>query len=211
MDKAVPRQLRSGEILFLAGEPALRVHLVCSGVLKLSGCDGHGRETILGLAVEGDLVGEMAALDGDGQPFDAIAAGSCRLLGLDKDLLLELIEDSPLAALQLARTLTAKTRWTLSSALERSSSEVPARLAGRLLDLAEILGRVRGGTIEMDLPLAQKDLGGLAGMCRESACKTMRSFRKQGVLDYQGRRLRILRPDMLERIRCAGRAARPSP
>jgi hypothetical protein len=43
-------------------------------------------------------------------------------------------------------------------------------------------------------------------MCRESACKTMSKMKKQGVIDYKGRKLRILRPDVLEKIRCAGRA-----
>ena len=96
------------------------------------------------------------------------------------------------------------------TAVERTSSEVPARLAGRLLDLADLLGTVRQGAVEMELPLAQGDLGRLAGMCRESACKTLRRFKSQGLLDYRGRRLRILRPDALERwsSRCKHRSRR---
>jgi CRP-like cAMP-binding protein len=56
--------------------------------------------------------------------------------------------------------------------------------------------------------VAQGDLGRLAGISRESTCKALRSFQSQGLLDYRGRRLRILRPDVLERIRCTGRMAR---
>jgi CRP-like cAMP-binding protein len=78
------------------------------------------------------------------------------------------------------------------------------------LDLAELLGRQRGDAIDVDLPFPQRDLGGLAGMCRESACKTLSRWKSEGTVDYQGRRLRILRPDVLYRIRCAGRGAGPS-
>ena len=205
MRRAVPRKLEPEDILFLAGEGAERVYMLESGVLKFTARDGEGTETILGLAIEGDLVGEVAAVDGGAQPLDAIAATDCTIVGFETELLQELVEGNNAAALELAKMLAHKTRWLASAALERTSGEVPQRLAGRLLDLADLLGRMHGGTIELELPLAQKDLGRLAGMCRESACKAMREFQAQGLLEYRGRRLRIHRPDLLHKIRCAGR------
>ncbi len=210
MDRAVPRRLETGDILFLAGEEAARVYVLASGILKFTARDGEGRETILGLAVDGDLVGEVAALDDLPQPLDAIAATPCKLLGFEAELLTKLVAQSPRAAMELATSLARRTRWLAEAARERTSEEVPARLAGRLLDLAELLGRVRGEAIEIEMPLAQRDLGRLAGMCRESACKTLRDFKSKGVVDYRGRRLRILRPALLETIRCEGRGAIPS-
>ena len=203
--RAVPRHLEVGDILFLAGDTSDRIYAIELGVLKFTARDGEGTETILGLAVEGDLVGEIAALDGSLQPLDAVAATECDVVGFESEMLLELVRSNNDAAIEIALTLARKTRWLAEAALERTSGEVPQRLAGRLLDLADLLGHVRGGTIEVDLPLAQKDLGKLAGMCRESACKTMRRFQDEGLLEYRGRRLRIHRPDALQQIRCAGR------
>ena len=210
LDRAVTRRLDRDEILFLAGHPGDRIYLVLSGVMKLAARDSEGRETILGLAVPGDLVGEVAALDGTTQPLDAVAMTPARLAGIEAETLLDVVCNNPLAGLWLARGVATRTRWICDAALERTSSEVPARLAGRLLDLAQLLGCRNGAHIDLELPMAQSDLGRLAGMCRESACKTMRRFKKQGLLDYEGRKLRILRPDVLERIRCAGRGGGPS-
>ena len=205
LERAVPRRLEEGDILFLAGERNARVHLLTSGVIKLVARDGDGNETILALSVAGDLVGETAALDGLPQPLDAVAAIGCELVGFDADDFVGIVGESGPAALELARTLVARSRWICDTALERTSQEVPARLAGRLLDLADLLGRMRDGAIEMDLPVPQADLGRMAGICRESACKTLRRLKRNGVVDYEGRRLRILRPDLLERIRCGQR------
>jgi CRP-like cAMP-binding protein len=204
--RAVPRKLGTGDILFLAGDGPERTYVVESGVLKFTARDGEGAETILGLAVEGDLVGEVAALEQGLQPLDAVAATPSEVVGLDSEFLLEILGRNPRGAMALGTALAHKTRWLTEAALERTSEEVDQRLAARLLDLAEMLGRVRGDAIELELPLAQKDLGRLAGMCRESACKTMRRFQSQGVLEYSGRQLRIHRPDMLQKIRCAGRS-----
>ena len=205
LDRLVRRRLDAGESLYFSGERTRRVHLVTTGALKLSARTGEGDEAILFLALPGDLIGDIAALDDLPQPLDAVAAAPSTVLGMDSDLLVEILERNPTAMLELARQLGRRLRWMCDAALERTSSEVPARLAGRLLDLADLLGRMDRGAIAMDLPLAQGDLGSLAGMCRESACKTLRRFKREGLVDYRGRTLRILRPDALENIRCAGR------
>lgn len=206
LDRAVPRRLSRRQVLYIAGDRERRVHIVLDGVMKLAARSGDGTETLLGLATSGDLVGEIAAIDGLQQPLDAVAATPCAVLGLDADVFLEIVSRDSRAALELSRAMAARMRWISDTAIERTASEVPARLAGRLLDLADMLGHVESGAVEVDMPLAQSDLGSLAGMCRESACKTLRSFKAKGVVDYRGRKLRILRPDLLEKIRCGARA-----
>ncbi|MFP5351344.1 MAG: Crp/Fnr family transcriptional regulator [Actinomycetota bacterium] len=209
LDRAVPRVLARGETLYLSGDDDRRVHLVTEGLLLLAARDGAGDETLLGLAVPGELVGDASAIDGDPQPFDVIAATRSAVVGIDADLLVDILAGNGGAALELARTVAMRTRWLSAIALERAHNDVSARIAGRLLDLAELLGRMRSGTIEMELPLSQTEMGRLAGVCRESASKTLNRMRSKGILDYSGKTLRIYRPDMLERIRCAGRAAEP--
>jgi CRP/FNR family transcriptional regulator, polysaccharide utilization system transcription regulator len=173
--------------------------------MKFIARDAEGEETIVGLALEGETVGELAVLDGSVHPTDCAAATKARVLGIDAELFLDVLRSDGAAALTVARIMAGRLRWSSDTTIERAASEVPARLAGRLLGLAELLGTRRSTAIHLELPLAQGDLGRLAGMCRESTCKTMSAFRREGIVDYEGRSLRILRPDMLEHIRCAGR------
>jgi CRP-like cAMP-binding protein len=204
LDRAVARHLESGAVLHLAGDTSNRVHVVRTGAIKLMSRDPGGREAILGLVLPGGLVGLSPVLDGLPEANDAIALTDCDVLGFDAGALMEVLARNPKAAIEAARTMSAQVRWLSGTALERTSSQVPARLAGRLLDLADLAGRRRGDIVEVDLPLDQADLGRLAGMCRESACKAIRKFRAQGLVDYRGRRLRILRPDLLEQVRGQG-------
>ena len=201
-DRAVPRHLARGDSLHLAGDPAERVHLILRGVVKLSARDGDGDETILGLALPGMVVGDIAAVDGGSQPLDSVAATPVDALGMEAARFLEIVFRNPPASLELARMTAERTRWMVETAIERTSGEVTTRLAGRLLDLAELLGRQRGAAIELELPVGQRDLGKLAGICRESTCKTLRRLKAAGVVDYEGRRLRILRPDSLRKMKC---------
>ena len=211
--RAVFRWLPSGAVLHLTGDRREWVHVVAAGIVKLSARDADGNETILGLALPGDLVGDAAVIDGLPQPTDALTATRCEICSLDAEVLRAVLAANPAAALTAARGLAARLRWVGEAALERSSGDLSAKLAGRLLDLALRLGRSERGAIEVDLPLGQADLAKLAGMCRESACKTLRGFKSEGLVDYEtrGRRLRILRPDLLERVKHEGAAAREKP
>jgi CRP/FNR family cyclic AMP-dependent transcriptional regulator len=206
LSRAVVRRVEAGTVIYLEGDSEPRAHLIGAGVVKLSTRDTGGREAILGLALVGDLIGEIPVIDGKSQPTDALAVTGCELMGFESDLLRSLLAQNGRAALAVARSLSARLRWVSETALERTSSDVPARLAGRLLDLAELLGAADGGG-EFDLPLVQADLGSMAGMSRESACKTLRSFKVRGLLEYSGRRIRILRPDLLELVRTGGAVA----
>lgn len=209
LSRGCRKDLRRGEYLFFKGDPARRVWSIESGVMKLCLSDEYGRMNLLGVAPAGDIIGELAASDGDGQPFDAVTATPCVLLSFEAKLFMDTVLSSPAASAELCAQMAARSRSVLEAVTERTNGDVTARLAGRLLDLAEVLGRMSAGTIEMDVPLAQEDIGRLAGMCRESTCRTMRRLKADGILDYSGRKLRILKPDALARLRCGGRAAKP--
>jgi CRP/FNR family cyclic AMP-dependent transcriptional regulator len=211
LQKAVSRSLGHGQVVLLAGDECDRVYLLVQGLMKLVRREYGGKETILGLALPGDLVGEVAFLDGGAQLADAITITPARVLSIDPELLAQILSRSSRATLELARCLSRRLRWACETAVERSSVGSTERMAGRLLDLAVLLIRAYGPETNLELPLAQTELGELAGISRESACKALKTFKDQGAVDYSRKRLRILRPDVLRRIRCAGRASGPYP
>ena len=195
-----------GDTLHHTGERSERVHIVARGILKFVARDGNGNETILGLAAPGEIVGELCEIDGLDQPLVVIAATASDVMSVDAQTFMEAVISSPNSARALLEQQATRLRWVYSTALERSAGAVPARVAGRLLDLADMIGSVDEGAVAVDVPMRQTDLGRLAGVCRESTCKTLRRFKSEGLVDYRGQKLRILRPDILERIRCGARA-----
>ena len=203
-EHAVPRRLGRGDVLYLAGDGRALIYLVTRGAIKLVGRDKRGTEAVLGVALPGDLVGAEAAIDDLPQPTDAIAAAPTSVLAFETARLKDAMKADARAAIAVATAVSTRLRWSYTSTLERSARDAPARLAARLLELAQAIGHPRGGAIEIDLPMARTDLAGLAGMCRESASKAMGALRREGVLEYRGRHIRIFRPDLLDRIRSEG-------
>jgi len=206
LERAVPKSIPTSAHIHVAGDRTPWIHLLTAGVAKLVATSPDGDETILALATQGDFLGDIAVLDGRGQPLDAVAATPCELLGIDSELFVEALGRNARATIALAESLALRARWMCDTAAERTTFPVPARLASRLLDLADTVGRIESGAIQLDVPLDQSDIARLSGMCRETACRTLRRFKNAGVVDYdRKKRLRILRPDVLERVRCMGR------
>ena len=204
-EHARPMTLGAGDRLCVVGERDLGVYLVRSGMLKLIGNSASGRESIICLAFPGEIVGEVAAFDGRPQPLDVVAATRSELLPISAQALVRALLEVPGAALAAGALMARRTRWMCDTAVERNIRYAPARLAGRLLGLAQHCGAGIGEPIDIRLPLAQSDIGKLAGMCRESACRALKSFQEAGAIDYRRSQLNILDPKVLEQFRSTDR------
>ncbi|MFN2525257.1 MAG: Crp/Fnr family transcriptional regulator [Actinomycetota bacterium] len=206
LHSAVSRRLRRGSILFLAGEESNRLYVMKSGVVKLSHRRIDGRELMLGLAVPGDLVGEIEAFESRPHELDAIAGCPGEALGLDATCFRRAVTTEPAALRTLVSILGRRCRALSAMLQERNATVVQARLAGKLLHMALLLGREDCGALEFELPLRQADIASFAGTSRESVSKILKRFERDGLLQCRGHKLRIVHPEALERIRCAGRA-----
>lgn len=204
--RATRKNLRPDQNLVLAGEPDTPVHLVTEGFFKLMAFTG-GRERVVDFAGSGDLIGEIEALLDIPADLDAVATTDAEVLAIPREIFLESIGTG--AASELARVVAERlhaTRRNMTGAPVRSAVE---RIAGRLLQLTEAVGRVNGGTMELEMPLDQTEIGQLAGASRESACRAINGFKREGLVEMRGRTVRVLRPDLLEKLSCGELGARP--
>src|SRR5262245_21174615 len=62
-----PRRYPPGRVLFGQGDRSNHVVLITSGTVKVFCTTEDGREPLLGVRHEGDLVGELAAIDDNGE------------------------------------------------------------------------------------------------------------------------------------------------
>lgn len=206
-DRSRVRDLKAKEILFFEGEAEAHPTVVLDGYIRLERNTADGSRAVLGLRGPGEVLGELPMLDGGPQPYEANALGPSRVLQVGPAIFERTVASNPGAAASIAAGLSLQVRWSYEVCSDRISGAAKARVAGRILDVADVLGRVRDGAIEMAAPITQSDLAAMSGVCRESATRVVSDLKRQGAIAYSGRTLRVLRPDVLERIKCAGRAA----
>lgn len=197
--KPTSRKIASGNDLFRPGEPCHSIHYLVEGCVFLYDLLEDGRRQILHFALPGAILGlypSGIAIYGAQALTDTVES----LVPHDRlDLL---FEQHPQIGSQLALEACRERDFAydhLSSIGRRSARERVARL------LLELFVRYRmrwpGSCIEeMHLPLTQEHIGDATGLTNVHVNRVLRDLRKEGVLEFHYRRLRIMDPDKLADI-----------
>lgn len=192
------RRCAAGESLFFQDDPGDSLIVILSGTVKIARIGDDGRETVLNFLGPGDVLGEIAVLDGGARSASAgmIAAGEVFVI-LRRDLM-PALEASPGALLELVAVLCEKLR-AASEAAEASRRGMGHRFAAGLLRLAGQHGRRTAEGIEIRLSASQQDLGTYLGLSRENASREIARLSRAGVLSASRGRIVILDMEGLER------------
>ena len=187
-----------GETIFSRGEAGDSLMILLSGQIKITNVTLDGREIILNFLGKGDIIGEIALLDGRPRTADATALEPTEALVLRRRDLLPILNAYPEAMLELIAILCDKLR-AASAVIEENTLPMIARTAAGLLRLCDQHGRVvKAGTL-IDLKLSQSDLGNYCGLSRENVNRQLGYFRTLGIVQMDDARLTILDMKALRR------------
>jgi CRP-like cAMP-binding protein len=176
------RTYRRGEVIFHRGDPAGSMHIIKSGRVKMHSPSEEGEETVLALFQAGDWFGEMAALDGGTRSTSATAVEPTETLSLLREDLLAALKEEPDLALAIIQELIARLRRTDALLEDAYFLDLDARMARRLLELAQSQGRPAAGGIEVPFPLTQTDLAGMLGVTRVSVNRLLGTYQDDGLI-----------------------------
>ena len=193
------RRYAAGAPLFHEREAGETVLVLVSGRVKLGCVTDEGREAVLGIRGPGDLIGEMAAVDGAPRLATATALESVEALALPADAFVAFLERTPGAAMAMVRTLNRRLRDADRKRVGFLAQDTVGRVCARLVELAERFGEAAGDGVEVDLSFTQEELAGWTGSSRESAIKALRSLRELGWIATRRRGVTILDVGALRR------------
>jgi CRP/FNR family transcriptional regulator/CRP/FNR family cyclic AMP-dependent transcriptional regulator len=195
----VSRAYRRGEIIFFRGDPGETLYVVQEGRVKISLPGLEGTDITLAVLGPGDFFGEMALLDGLPRSATATAIAPSRLLSLTREQFLAALHEDRHLALTLMRILGRRVRQANEMIEDIVTLDIPARLAKKLLDLAESRGVATPAGTEVQLRLTQTDLAAMIGATRESTNKVLRGFILRGWVAVDAHHVIITRPEELRR------------
>jgi CRP/FNR family transcriptional regulator len=189
------------QILYHEGMPALGIHILCSGKVKLSRGGSEGRQQILRIVGSGEICGEEALLDGAAYTNTAEAIETSQTAFVRREAFLDLVENRNRLLLPLLRHICQVLVETQVRFTHVALGDARTRMAAQLLDLAERYGTPAArGIITLDLPLSRAELAALVGLSPETAMRLLSQFQREGLLEVQGRRLTIKAPERLRAL-----------
>jgi CRP-like cAMP-binding protein len=169
-------------VLFRKGDPGTHMVVVVRGRIKVCTHSEDGKELVLNLINPGEVVGEIALLDGSDRTADAVTLTDSDLLILERRDFIPFLQRHPDSCMRLFAVLCERLRKTSELLEEALFLEGSSRLAKRLVHLAEVFGKPVPGGVKIDISLSQQQLGNMVGMSRESMNKQLKQWRREGLI-----------------------------
>ncbi|MFF7592384.1 Crp/Fnr family transcriptional regulator [Kitasatospora purpeofusca] len=168
-----------GSTLLRQGEPGTHVLALLDGVAKVVRRKPDGGLTLLAFRGPGEVLGEVAVLDGIVRMADVEAIGQCTVAVVSSAAFLRFVADRQLYPV-MVRYALGRLR---ESDVARDGGDVGARLAAALVFLAELSGGApgAGGAAEVALALTRDELAQYLGVSRNTISAGLAELGPAGV------------------------------
>lgn len=193
-----------GDVLLSEGAYDRHAYLLMSGFVKVTATLENGQEALLSVRVGGDMIGEMAAVDGAPRSATVTACGQLVARVLQPVKVADLMARRPEVAAALTRSVSDQLRWANRRRLDFGGYPVKVRLARLLVELAEVYGRPEPRGVVVGCRLTQPEIATLTGAAETTIHKALRELREQGLLET-GYRSTVIRD--LVRLKQVGELA----
>lgn len=200
---ARPVTVKAGEQIVRAGSDTRRLLVVHSGRVRIVHLLETGRERVLRVLGQGEVVGEASFVLGRRPEHYVYAETDARLCTFDHRDLARLVAKYPPIALRMLQVQSERLASAERMLAAMSGTDVGARVAAYLLDVPARLGA--DGDPAFELPMAKKDVASFLGTTPETFSRRLRELVDDGVIETEGRRRIVIR-DVEELIRRAAPA-----
>jgi CRP/FNR family transcriptional regulator, cyclic AMP receptor protein len=191
------RRVPKGVVLMYQDEPDDRVMMLLAGRVKATRLESEGREVMLSVRDPGDLLGELAFVDGDPRVATVTTLEPVEVLVAPAGTLRHHLETTPRVAVALLESIARRFRESTLKRSQFGASDTMGRLAARIVELAVRYGEQSEEGVTVALPLSQEDLAAWTGASRAGVAEALRSMRELGWLRTDRRRLIVRDLDAL--------------
>jgi CRP-like cAMP-binding protein len=169
---------------------------VTKGVVKCYNFDEQGKELTSALYKEGDLFGYTSFTHNVPYKETAKAIKDAELAAITKNELNKILKNNHTVTIELMELLTDNMDVIKDQLLLMAYSSVNKKTAITLLKFAEKLN----GRTDDSIRISRSDLASVAGIATETLIRTMSNFKKQGLIEIEGRTIKILDLQKLKNI-----------
>ena len=190
------RRLKRGDVLFRQGEAPAGVFAVVHGRVALTARSRAGRERVAEVIGAGRSFGEAILFLERPYIVGARAMGDALVLQVSKEAIFTELERSPGFARRIIAALAAKLHGTVRELELYALGSSGQRLAAWLL---QNVPPAAAGPATVVLPAAKRAIASRLNLSPEHLSRILRQLSDAGLLQVQGRSVRIPDPDALRR------------
>ncbi len=184
------KEYAGGEILFYEGEESRFFHLLMEGEVSVFKSSASTGTIVVHRFYAPSFVAEVATLKQIPYPASAEAVGGCKVLKIEREAFLALLQEDPSFTIALIASLTQKIAALESSLRRHSAPNASAKVARLILDDPDAFTRMKG-----------VEVAALLGLSPETLSRILKKFRELPVIaSGRSQPIRVVDAETLTRI-----------
>lgn len=188
---AKTRGAEAGDVFFHQGDPALTLHVLVAGDVKILQTDAAGHQVVIRVIRRGDMFGCSPVFTRGVYPATAEALVDSHAWTWDVATLEGIMDRSPGLARNALKVVGGRLAELQDRLLEVATERVEQRLARTLLRLVRQAGRKTEEGVVIDLPLSRQDLAELSGTTLFTVSRTLSRWEVEGLVKIGRKRVVI--------------------
>ncbi|MBK9163292.1 MAG: Crp/Fnr family transcriptional regulator [Acidobacteria bacterium] len=198
----------SGSMLFIEGQPANGVYILCQGSVKLYTCSQDGKVVILHIAKPGEILGLSAVVAGGEYEVSAEVIEPCQINYVRRKEFLDLMEKRSDIAMRAVEHLSQQYHDAYDQIRSFGlTNSVAGKLAGLMLSWCRENGNGHGA-VRLKLPFTHEEIAEMIGTSRETVTRLLKDFRQNELISLKGSDLLIHDPERLRSVVSRPRGSR---
>jgi CheY-like chemotaxis protein len=195
-DNGREMNFKKGELIFEQGNHSNYIFLINKGIVKCHKIDESGKELTTALYKEDDLFGYASLLQNIPYQESATAMENCELVAVPKEELKDVLNNNHRVNFDLINLLSDSLSEIKDQLLQMAYGSVRKKTAATILQFAEKMNKKNNESIK----ISRSDLASVAGIATESLIRTLSSFNKEGLIEIEGRNIKIIDLESLKEV-----------
>lgn len=188
--------IKAKDQVYKVGHQTEALYFVKKGVIKTCLIDKNGKELITNLCKPEDIFGDLSLDTSKEQKEYAVALEDSEVYKIPKIELEKIVQKHPGLLKDLIKILGEHLSETKDQLLEMAYSSVQKKTAQTILLFSE---RLRKNKLRQ-IRISRADLAAVAGIASESLIRTLSKFKEKGIIEIEGRNIKILDFEALNKI-----------
>lgn len=191
---------KRGEIIKREGDPVDSFLYLRKGLVKQYKTDSNHKDHILSINHPGDFVSLLSIFSEKEYKYSIAALEDTLVCLVDVEVLRYLVSSNGKFSLHLMKKMSQISDSIIESRFEQSQKQVKGRVAHLLLSLANQVYHKN----EFMMHLTRREIGELISITTENTIRTLSEFRKEGIIEIDGKKVTLLDIDRLMSINNGG-------
>lgn len=187
------------EIIFKEGDRPTGLICLSEGKVKIYTEGISGREQIVRLAKPVEFIGFRALFAEENYIASAVTIEESTVCIIEKESLFKLFRMNSQLSMSVIKFLATELGFSNRRTVTLTQKHIRGRLAESLLFLIEIYG-FENDDSTIKVYLSREDIANLSNMTTSNAIRTLGSFASENIIGIEGRKIKIININQLEKI-----------